>query len=186
MHQYIQHYGYLAVFLGTIFEGGTLLTMAGFLAHRGYLELVPWVIGVGTLGNLLDGQLWFLAARHYGFRLARRRKSWARGLKRLDHVYRRWPDLVVIGGRFVPGIRTASYIAAGLTHLPAARYAVLNVVGAALWASTIATIGYLFGQFVQTFIGHVRHIELPILAAMAVAGLAWWIWVQVRPRNEPS
>lgn len=186
MHHYIEQYGYLAVLVGTILEGGTLLTMAGFLAHRGYLQLVPWVILVGSLGSMIDGQVWFVAARHYGFRLARRRKSWARGLRRLDRLYHRWPEAVVVLGRFVPGVRTASYIGAGLTHLSVLRYTVLNIIGSVLWAATIACIGYLFGQVVETFLGNVRHLERPLLLIMLVAGLTWWIWTQLRPRNEPS
>jgi membrane protein DedA with SNARE-associated domain len=36
-------YGYFALMIGTFLEGETILIAAGFLAHRGYLEL-PWVI----------------------------------------------------------------------------------------------------------------------------------------------
>jgi len=42
MEHYLQQYGYLAVFVGAILEGGTLLTMAGFAAHQGYLKMLPW------------------------------------------------------------------------------------------------------------------------------------------------
>ena len=39
----VSAYGYPALFIGTFLEGETILVIAGFLAHRGYLEL-PWVI----------------------------------------------------------------------------------------------------------------------------------------------
>lgn len=50
----LREYGYYAVFLGTFLEGETVLVMAGFAAHSGYLQL-PWVIAVagGTLGDQL-------------------------------------------------------------------------------------------------------------------------------------
>jgi hypothetical protein len=37
----IQNYGYVAVFLGTLLESETVLVLAGFAAHRGYLSWQP-------------------------------------------------------------------------------------------------------------------------------------------------
>ena len=42
----IEHYGYFAVFLGCFLEGETVLVLAGFAAHMGYLSLpgvIAWV-----------------------------------------------------------------------------------------------------------------------------------------------
>ncbi len=179
MEHLVQQYGYLAVLVGTIVEGGTLLTMAGLAAHHGWLQLVPWVIAAGALGNLIDGQLWFLASRHWGLSLARRRASWRKGLARLDRLYHRWPQLMVVAARFVPGVRTASYIAAGLTRISAIRYAVLNVIGAVLWATCIASVGYFFGEAMQALAGDVHRIERPVFVVLALIGVGWWLWDQV-------
>ena len=35
----ISHYGYAAVAIGTFFEGETILVIAGFASHQGYLAL---------------------------------------------------------------------------------------------------------------------------------------------------
>ena len=45
----IAGYGYLAVFLGTLFEGETVLLAAGFAAHRGLLAW-PLVVAVAFVG----------------------------------------------------------------------------------------------------------------------------------------
>ncbi len=37
----ISHYGLIVVFLGAIFEGETILVLAGVLAHQGILAF-PW------------------------------------------------------------------------------------------------------------------------------------------------
>jgi membrane protein DedA with SNARE-associated domain len=55
----IGSYGYIALFLGTFVEGETILLMAGFAAHLGYLYL-PWVILVAFLGSLSGDQVFFL------------------------------------------------------------------------------------------------------------------------------
>ena len=41
----ISRYGLLAVFLGCLLEGETLLLLAGYVAHRGYLDFAA-VAGV--------------------------------------------------------------------------------------------------------------------------------------------
>lgn len=183
MQHLISEFGYLAVFVGTMIEGGTLLTMAGFAAHRGYL-LLPWVIAVGVVGNLIDGQLWFFAARSWGFRLARRRARWRLALRRMDRLYHRHPQIMVVAARFVPGLRTASYIAAGLTRLSALRYAILNAVGAGLWAATLGTLGFLFGEALQAVLGDVRRYERPALLTIAGLGLLWWAVAQLLERRK--
>src|SRR5688572_33421924 len=37
--QLLDHYGYLAVLVGTVLEGETILILGGFAAHQGYLHL---------------------------------------------------------------------------------------------------------------------------------------------------
>ena len=39
IQQFLQEFGYFALFLGTFFEGETILVLAGFLAFRGYMDL---------------------------------------------------------------------------------------------------------------------------------------------------
>ena len=40
----IQHYGYFFVFIATLFEGETVVALAGFAAFQEYLDL-EWEIG---------------------------------------------------------------------------------------------------------------------------------------------
>ena len=67
----IQHYGYLAVAVGTFLEGETVLLLAGAAASRGHLAL-PTVIGVATLASFAGDQLFFLLGRRHGSRLLAR------------------------------------------------------------------------------------------------------------------
>src|SRR5260370_41283512 len=57
-------YGYLAVFVGSLLEGETVLILAGFAAHQGYLSF-PLVAGVAFCGGTLgDQSLLFLGPRY--------------------------------------------------------------------------------------------------------------------------
>ena len=39
LESFLAKYGYIAILLGTVFEGETIMIMGGFSAHRGYLDL---------------------------------------------------------------------------------------------------------------------------------------------------
>jgi membrane protein DedA with SNARE-associated domain len=187
VEHFIAHYGYIAVLLGTLIEGGTLLTMAGFAAHRGDLHLVPWVILAGTVGSLVDGLFWFLVARRYGVAVVARRHEWRRGLRRMARWYHQHPTLMIVGARFLPGARTVSFIAAGLSRIRGVAFAPLNALGAAIWATTIALAGYLSGQLLELLVGDVQRIEGAVFLTLMLVSLGWWIarWLR-RHRLESA
>ena len=64
-------YGYLAVAVGTFLEGETILLMAGFAAHCGYLDLSK-VILVAFVAGFLGDQFYFFLGQRYGDRILAR------------------------------------------------------------------------------------------------------------------
>lgn len=65
LEEVVTHYGYIGILIGTFLEGETILIIAGFLAHRGYLEL-PFVIVAAFFGSLIGDQLYFYIGRFKG------------------------------------------------------------------------------------------------------------------------
>ena len=63
LQQFLQEFGYFALFLGTFFEGETILVLAGFLAFRGYMDL-KLVMIVAFLGSYAGDQLWYFLGRN--------------------------------------------------------------------------------------------------------------------------
>ena len=61
-------YGYAAVIIGSFFDGETVIVLAGFAAHQGYLKL-PFVLAFGFLGAILGDQLYFHIGRIKGLRV---------------------------------------------------------------------------------------------------------------------
>jgi membrane protein DedA with SNARE-associated domain len=81
----IQQYGYMAVFVGSVLEGETLLLLAGLAAHRGYLRL-EWIIVVAAAGAFLGDQICFLGGRLFGRPMLARWPRW----RRRSRVLKRW------------------------------------------------------------------------------------------------
>jgi membrane protein DedA with SNARE-associated domain len=182
LDQLIQHYGYLAVVVGTFFEGETILVLAGLAAHLGYLEL-PWVMAAGFCGSFSGDQLYFHLGRRHGPGILARRPAWRARADRVLALLERYQNLLILGCRFTYGLRTITPFALGLSRVNAIRFFLLNGVAAALWTFTVAGAGYLFGEVVQAVLGRVRNLEHVLLGVVAAAGLLLWLIARRRARR---
>ncbi|WP_296266815.1 DedA family protein [Pseudomonas sp. UBA6562] len=174
LQQFLHDFGYFALFLGTFFEGETILVLAGFLAFRGYMD-ISWVVVVAFFGSYAGDQLWYFMGRRHGRAILARKPRWqAMGDKALDHI-RRHPDIWVLSFRFVYGLRTVMPVAIGLSGYPPRRYLLLNGIGAAVWALALGAAAYHFGAILEGLLGNVKKYELWVLGTLLVLGLGLWI-----------
>ena len=178
----IQTYGYFAVFLGTFIEGETFLMLGGFIAHRGYLSL--WgVIAAAVAGSLLGDQLYFYIGRRYGKTILEKRPKWKRGAERISRLLERHHTTLILGFRFLYGLRTLTPIVIGMSRVGRRRFAVLNAAGAIAWSVLVGLGGYLFGHALEAIIGHVERYELRIMGGIAAAGALLWLLIFLRKRT---
>ena len=100
----IQQYGYIAVFVGSVLEGETLLVLAGLAARRGYLSL-PWVVVVAVTGAFIGDQICFLVGRRLGPKVLARWSRLRPSIARADALLTRYGAFIVISLRFTYGLR---------------------------------------------------------------------------------
>lgn len=177
----LAQYGYAFVFLGALVEGESVLLLAGFAAHRGLLRL-PEVIALAFVAATLGDQVCFYLGRRHGAKLQARWPSLARRVECLQPLLRRHPNAAILSVRFVYGLRTAGPIALGALGVPRWRFALLNLLSAALWALAFGLAGYQFGHALQWLLDDLRSMEETLLAALAAAALAWAVWRRLRRR----
>jgi membrane protein DedA with SNARE-associated domain len=171
----VAQYGLLAVFAGALLEGETVLALAGWAAHRGYLDLAA-VVAVAWVGGVAGDQIYFWLGRRHGRQLLARRPALAARIARATRLIERHPNAAILAMRFLWGLRTALPVAAGMSRVAGARFVVLNLVSAALWAPLVAGLGWLFGAAVTRALGTLEHIEIAVFVLAMIAALvfAWW------------
>jgi len=127
-----------------------IMPLAGFAAAQGRLSLAGVVIA-GTLGAVAGNAVWFELARAFG---AQRTRSLLTRFGRFvgiteaevekaEAAMRRNGPVAVFLGRFMPGIRTAISIPAGLVELPRVVFYTWTSLGTLIWTGGLAIGGYV-------------------------------------------
>jgi membrane protein DedA with SNARE-associated domain len=174
MESFIEQYGYLAVLIGTFLEGETVVILAGFAAHRGYLHL-PLVICAAFAGTLIGDQLFYFLGHKHSQAVLARRPSWVPRIEKARKLVAGHQVLIILGFRFLYGLRTVIPFTLGAAAVPLRVFLPLNILGALIWAMAIGYAGYLFGQTLESLLGRLKHIEVWIMLGIALTGGAFWV-----------
>jgi len=174
----LSEYGYFAVFVGSLLEGETILVLAGYAAHQGYLSL-QLIMLIAFCAGWIGDQIYFFAGRRWGVALLRRLPRLQGPAQHVNRLLMRYHEGLIVGVRFMYGLRILGPIVIGTTEVPAWRFMTFNAIGAALWAATIPTLGYLFGEALQLLLVDVERYEaLGLMAIVAVGvllGFVHWL-----------
>lgn len=174
----LSQYGYLAVFAGSVIEGETILILAGFAAHQGYLSF-PLVVATGFLGGALGDMTFFFLGRRYGQALFERYPRLASHVEQMNRLILRFRSMVIVMVRFMYGLRVAGPVIIGSSGVGVWRFVVFNLLGAVIWAVLIGGVGYVFGQTLDWLFEDIRHYEKMVGAGVLAVGATlllrrWW------------
>ena len=185
LHELVAQYGYATVFVGSLLEGETVLLIAGAAAQRGYLSY-PLVCTIAFLGGTLGDQVLFAIGRRWGAGLLRRYPRFEERSVRTQALIQRHQDALVIGVRFMYGLRLIGPVAIGMSAVSARRFLVLNLIGAAIWAALVVGIGYLFGHALDRLLAGLARFEALGLAVAAAAVIAVLLVRRRRKRRDAA
>ncbi len=182
----IHSYGFLPVLVGTFFEGETVLILAAFSAHQGYLPLSEVILSA-FVGTLAGDQFYFYLGRRHNLGFLRKRPSWKSRIERANRLLVKFQTTVILSSRFLYGLRTVLPFAIGMSSVPAGKFLVLNVIGAAVWAAALGYGGYYFGHALEMALAEVKTYEFWILGLIAAMGLLIWgvFFLIRRSRSSP-
>jgi membrane protein DedA with SNARE-associated domain len=134
--------------LGAPLPASPLLLAAGVLAKSGHMAL-PQVVGVSVFASMLGHAVWFWAGRKHGgsvlrliCRIAIEPDSCVR---RTEDLFARHGGRALVAAPWVPGLAVVTPPLAGMSGMTWKRFLALDALGALLWASVFATLGFVFG-----------------------------------------
>ncbi|WP_245630283.1 DedA family protein [Alicyclobacillus acidiphilus] len=164
--------------LGLPFPGDVFLAFYGYsIAERG-LNAIP-VFCFGTLGYFTGVLIVFTMTRRFGnliisplYRLRVLNKPRLDGIGNLIQHY---AALVLIPGRFLPGVRSLSTYAASLSDMSYGTFSLYSVLGSMVWCGVWIGFGYWFGENVDTMMQHVQTTLIWLTVAIVSILLLLWL-----------
>lgn len=176
-------YGYWVVFVGCLLEGETVLILGGMAAHQQALQF--WtVLALAILGGVLGDQLLFWSGRYFGARLLPRLKRHQGAIDRVSGLIERYPSTSVFAVRFLYGMRLVGPLVIGASGLSPWRFALLNLLGATVWATLFVSAGYWAGEALQQLFGDLKPYRLPIVIGVVLLVAAAALVRHLRARNK--
>lgn len=161
----LANYGYLAIFIGCLLEGETILILGGMAAHQHVLALLP-VIGYASLAGMLGDQALFWTGRYFGARLLPRLHKQQASIERVTQLINQYPTVSIFSVRFLYGMRLVGPMVIGACKVSPLKFACINLFGAVVWATLFASAGYWAGEFLESLLGDLKPYRLPIVVCV--------------------
>lgn len=187
-------WGYWALVAGLIAEdaglplpGETTLMFSAFLAHKSQDLRLGWVIVAGIGGATVGDNLGYWAGRHFGPRLLRwleRKFHLGEDIAVARNQIRHHGKPTVFWARFIFGLRTVAGPVAGALDMPWREFLLCNALGAVVWVSAMACIGYGFGGAFNSLAGYFEKASWAI--AGGVFGVGYLLWRRQKRRFRAS
>jgi membrane protein DedA with SNARE-associated domain len=163
--------------LGAPLPAAPLLIGAGALARSGRLAL-PQIIALSILASMVGHSAWFWAGRKRGgsvLRLICRISIEPDScVRRTEDLFARHGGRALVAAPWIPGLAVVSSPLAGFSRMSWKRFLALDALGALIWASVYAVLGFAFGP----------ELKLALDAALRLgswfvlgAGIALGVWL---------
>ena len=194
LEQFFIQFGYLAVFFVLILCGfgipipeDVTLVAGGVISGLGYTDVHIMAV-VGMAGVLAGDGIMFLLGRHYGDRLLRF-KPVARLLnpKRYAQVqqkFDRYGNRVLFVARFLPGLRSPMFLAAGMSRkISFWRWLAMDGLAAALSVPVWVYLGDFGAENKDWLLKQIHRFQFGLYAVCLIGG-AWLGWGMWRKRRQ--
>lgn len=160
MTDYLNRYGYWAIFLGILLEdfgiplpGEILMITGALLAEKNQLN-VAWLMALAITGAFIGDNIGYVIGYFGGRSVILKYGKFVlmdeKSLKKLEDFFTRYGKAVVICARFVEGLRQFNGIIAGAMGMKWKRFAIYNLVGSVFWVTFWCGFAYSLGSAFNT------------------------------------
>lgn len=181
--------GYPGIFLLMAMESSIIpvpselvMPPAGYLAFQGEMSIVA-AIACGTAGSLVGAYANYFAAHYLGRPLIIKYGRYVLippdKFARVERFFLSHGEISTFIGRLLPVVRHLISIPAGLSGMNHLRFSLYTLLGAGIWCSILAGIGYVIGEN-QQLIMQYAHQALAWVLLFSALLIGVYIWRQRR------
>lgn len=177
LRRHFAEHGYLTVAVVLLLEntgiplpGETTLLFAAFLAFSEHRLTLFGIIIVGVIACTIGDNIGYWIGHHGGRPLLEHQRRIFRvsdeHLARGERFFVRYGSFTVFFARFVFGMRIIAGPLAGVLRMPWRKFVLFNFLGAAVWVSVVASLGYFFGSRWQIVTEQLEYVEIGLVGVL--------------------
>ena len=174
---------YLGILVAAAVEGEVVYVGAVVLAYQGKLDALGVLLS-GSVGGWAGDQFWFYAARGPLSAWLNRFEKIARRQRAIQNRMHRHATKLILGVRFLPGLRIAIPVACAYSGVTAARFSGLSFISALAWANAIMFMIVELGASSLSALG-VKTWWAPAIPALIVVLFFRWLSRAGPPGDPP-
>ncbi|MEK7673361.1 MAG: DedA family protein [Patescibacteria group bacterium] len=155
---------------------------AAYLAYKGEMSLFLVIIA-GVVGSLIGALINYFLALWLGKPLIYKlvRSKWAKfiflnkeKLQKVESYFIEHGAVSTFVGRLLPVVRHLISIPAGFVKMNLGKFCLFTTLGAALWVTILALLGYYFGAKQEVLEQYYGELTIILIAFVVVVGLAYF------------
>jgi membrane protein DedA with SNARE-associated domain len=165
------------------------LILGGYLVHDGKARLDLMML-TGYLGILVGDSMIFFFGRRVGARVGQQPTGlFARVVTpekraRVEQLFRRHGEKIIMVARFLPGVRAVTYFTAGSVGMKYRRFALFDSIAAIGSAPLFVFLGYKFGGQLDSLISAIKRGQRNVLIGLLLVGIAVFLIGRWRTKRE--
>lgn len=180
----VEQWGYAGIFImmfleSTFFPFPSEVAMipAGYLAFQGKMNI--WLaILAGTSGSLAGALFNYYLAVSLGRKLLVKYGRYVfikeETIAKLEKFFTDHGHISTFTGRLIPGIRQLISLPAGLSRMNVAEFSIYTTLGAGIWVTILAALGYFAGANEEIWRAYLKEITIAVLM-LIIIGVAIYV-----------
>ncbi len=193
----VDHFGYPGIILGMFLESScfpfpseVIMIPAGYLAHQGRMHF-GLAVTSGILGSWLGALFNYYLALFLGRPLLLKWGKYffikEKDFERGEKFFQRHGEVGTFTARLIPVVRQYISLPAGLVRMNMFRFLLWTGLGAGIWVSILAWIGYIAGQNQELIKKYSKSATIgALLFCAAVLGIYILIYRKRAAKNAMS
>ena len=178
-----REFGYLGIFVmmfleSTFFPFPSEVAMipAGILAAKSEMNLFLAII-VGTVGSLGGALFNYYLAKKFGragvLKFGKYFFFNEKKLQKMETFFVKHGSFSTFFARLIPGVRQLVSLPAGLSKMHLGKFSLYTTLGAGLWVTILALLGYVIGDNEALWKDYLHQIVLGTLGLIVLASLLY-------------
>lgn len=169
------------------FPSEVVVPPAGYLASKGEMNLFL-VILAGTVGSILGALLNYWIASRFGRDFLLKYSKYffidKEKFDKFEVFFNTHGEITTFVGRLIPVIRQYISFPAGLVRMDLKKFIFYTGLGAAIWCTILAYVGYFVGNNIDIIKENVDHIMIFVFPALFLLVALYVVRYKLKKRRE--